>query len=222
MRDSDQEYPLHQPRRNGYHDQFDDDIEGELGDEGRAQVPVEHTRGPLHQREIPVTTRLPRGHLRNALLIGAIAGILCAIQSIVITLVNLSTYQAYTASNAQETVKNALAFTISGLACLTFFISILIYFFAGFIIGKVAVQRRMGFLAGFVAGMITYALSFLLTYIPGYPTHLASSGSSGLVGVSGGILVSLIFLFVWGAIGGLASLTGAWLATRRHPYYYAK
>ena len=222
MRDSDQEYPLRQPRRNGHHDQFDDDTEDELGDEGGAQEPVEHARGPLHQREIPTTLRLPRGHLRNTLLIGAIAGILCAIQSIVITLVNSSTYQSYVNSGNQDAVKNAIAFTIFGLACLTFFISMLIYFVAGFITGKVVVERGMGFLTGFVAGVITYALSFLLNYIPGYPTHLASSGSSGLIGVSGGILVSLIFLLVWGAIGGLASLVGAWLATRRHPYYYAR
>ena len=218
MRDSDQEYPLHQPRRNGFHDQFDGDSEHELGDEGRAQLPVEHTQGPLHQREIPAAPRLPRGHLRNTLLIGVIAGILCAIQIIVITLVNSSTYQSYVNSVNHNTVKNAIDFTILGLACLTFFISMLICFIAGFITGKVAVERRMGFLAGFVAGMIAYALSFLLNYIPGYPNHLAGSGSSGLIGLSGGILVSLIFLLVWGAIGGLASLTGAWLATRRHPY----
>ena len=223
MRDSDQEYPLRQPRRNGYQDQFDDDTEDELGGEGRSQEPVGPGQGPLHQREIAVVPRLPRGLFRKTLLIGVIAGILCAIQSVVITFVNSPTYQTYAASNAQQTVKNALAFTIFGLACLTFFISMLICFSAGFITGKVAVERRMGFLAGFVAGVITYALSFLLpNYIPGYPTHLASSGGSGLIGVSGGILVSLIFLLVWGIIGGLASLTGAWLATRRHPYYHVQ
>jgi hypothetical protein len=97
----------------------------------------------------------------------------------------------------------------------------LICFLAGFVTGKVAVLRKMGFLTGFVAGAVIYTLSFLLNYIPGYPTHLAGSGVRGLVGVGSGILASFIFLLVWGVIGGLVSLAGAWLATRKHPYYYA-
>ncbi len=219
MRDAEQQYPLHQPGGNGRHHPFDDDTEDDLGG---LQEPVQPGQAPLHQREVPSSPQLPRGHFSKALIIGLIAGILCAIQSVVITLVNASTYQTYVTSGAQQTVQNALAFTLFGLACLTFFISMLICFIAGFITGKVAVARRMGFLTGFVAGVITYALSFLLNYIPGYPTHLASSGSGGLIGVSGGIVVSLVFLLVWGLIGGLASLAGAWLATRRHPYYYVQ
>ena len=166
--------------------------------------------------------QLPQNRFAKALSIGLVAGIICAIQSVVITLVNSSTYRDYVTSGAQQTVQNAIAFTLFGLACLTFSLSMLICFIAGFITGKVAVLRRMGFLTGFVAGATIYALSFLLNYIPGYPTHLANSSGSGLVGVSGGIVVSLIFLFVWGVIGGLASLAGAWLATRRHPYYYVR
>jgi hypothetical protein len=219
MRDADQEYPIHQPRGNGSHHPFDDDTED---DGGRLQEPVRPERGPLHQRTAPSSPQLPRGHFRNTLIIGVIAGILCAIQSVVITLVNSSTYQAFVTPGAQQTVQNALAFTLFGLACLTFFVSMLICFIAGFITGKVAVSRRMGFLAGSVAGILTYALSFLLNYIPSYPTHLATSGGRELIGVSGGIVVSLVFLLVWGLIGGLASLAGAWLATRRHPYYYAQ
>jgi len=217
MRDADQHYPLHQSGGNGRHHPFDDNTED---DEGGLQEPVQPGQAPLHQREAPSSPQLPRGHFSKALIIGVIAGLLCAIQSVVITLVNASTYQAYDTSGAQQTVQNAIAFTLLGLACLTFFISMLICFIAGFITGKVAVARRMGFLTGFVAGVITYALSFLLNYIPGYPTHLASSSGGGLIGVSGGIVVSLVFLLVWGLIGGLVSLAGAWLATRRHPYYY--
>jgi hypothetical protein len=219
MRDADQQYPLHQSGGDGRHHPFDDDTED---DGGRLQEPAQSERAPLHQREAPSSPQLPRGHFSKALIIGVIAGLLCAIQSVVITLLNASTYQAYVTSGAQQTVQNAIAFTLFGLACLTFFVSMLICFAAGFITGKVAVSRRMGFLAGFVAGVITYALSFLLNYIPSYPTHLASSGGRSLIGVSGGIVVSLVFLLVWGFIGGLASLAGAWLATRRHPYYFAQ
>lgn len=219
MRDADEQYPLHQSRGNGRHHPFDDDT---VDDRGGLQDSVQPERAPLHQREAPSSPRLPRGRFGKALIIGVIAGLICAIQSVVITLVNASTYQAYVTSSAQHTVQNALAFTLFGLACLTFLVSMLICFVAGFITGKVTVARNMGFLAGFVAGAITYALSFLLNYIPSYPTHLASSSGGGLIGVSGGIVVSLVFLLVWGLIGGLVSLAGAWLATRRHPSYYAQ
>jgi len=165
--------------------------------------------------------QLPHNRFTKALIIGIAAGLLCAFQSVVITLVNSSTYQTYVASGTQQTVQDAVAFTLFGLACLTFGISMLICFLAGFVTGKVAVLRKMGFLTGFVAGAIIYTLSFLLNYIPGYPTHLAGSGVRGLVGVGSGILVSFIFLLVWGVIGGLVSLAGAWFATRKHPYYYA-
>lgn len=219
MRDADEQYPFHQPRGNGRHHPFDDDTEDDRG--GLPQA-VQPEQAPLHQRRAPSSPQLPRGRFSKALIIGVIAGLICAIQSVVITLVNASTYQAYVTSSAQHTVQNALAFTIFSLACLTFVVSMLIVFAAGFITGKVTVARSMGFLAGFVAGVITYALSFLLNFIPSYPTHLASSSGSGLIGVSGGIVVSLVFLLLWGVIGGLVSLGGAWLATRRHPYYYAQ
>ena len=198
MRDADQQYPHRQLGGNRSRQPFDEDDVQEFGG-----------------------AQLPHNRFTKALIIGIAAGLLCAIQSVVITLVNSSTYQTYVTSGTQQTVQNAVAFTLFGLACLTFGISMLICLIAGFVTGKVAVLRRMGFLTGFVAGAIVYTLSFLVNYIPGYPTHLSSSGVRGLVGVGSGILVSLIFLLVWGVIGGLASLAGAWFATRKHPNYYA-
>lgn len=196
MQDADQQYP---------HQHFDNETEFDESDNFQGLD----------------SPQLPHNRFTKALIIGIAAGLLCAFQSVVITLMNSSTYQTYVASGTQQSVQNAVAFTLFGLACLTFGISMLICFLAGFITGKVAVLRKMGFITGFVAGAIIYALSFLLNYIPGYPTHLAGSGVRGLVGVGSGILVSLVFLLLWGVIGGLASLVGAWLATRKHPYYYA-
>lgn len=196
MQDADQQYPSQQP--------YNDEEEVEFGDDYRGLA----------------SAQLPHKRITKALIIGIIAGLLCAIQSVVITLVNSSTYQTYETSGTQQSVQNTIAFTLFGLACLTFGISMLICFLAGFITGRVAVVRRMGFLTGFVAGAITYTLSFLLNYIPGYPTHLTSSGVHGLVEVGSGIIASIAFLLVWGVIGGLVSLAGAWLATRKHPYYY--
>src|SRR5437588_10489539 len=113
------------------------------------------------------TTDLPRDRVRNAVLIGAIAGIFCIAQSLAITLANASTYHAY--NIAKDTaVKSALAFTIFGYAVLTFVISLLILGIAGFIAGKIVVQRRLGFLTGFVAGLIVYVFGFITNYIPNY------------------------------------------------------
>src|SRR2546423_11504499 len=133
------------------------------------------------------TTDLPRDRVRNAVLIGAIAGISCIAQSLAITLANASTYHAY--DIAKDTaVKSALAFTIFGYAALTFFISLLILLIAGFIAGKIVVQRRLGFLAGFITGFIVYGVGFITNYIPNYPgvQHTASttSESGGLVAAS--------------------------------------
>lgn len=165
------------------------------------------------------TLDLPQHRVLNALLIGAIAGLFCIAQSLVITLGNASTYHAF--DTAKDTaVKNALAFTIFGYAVLTFVISLLILCIAGFIAGKIVVQRRLGFLAGFVAGLIVYAGAFITNYIPNYPgVQHSTSTTAGSGGVVGALFVSLIFLLVWGIIGGLVSLLGAWLATRKHPYY---
>lgn len=207
MRDADQQYPRQRLEKNGSREPFDDETEIDFNSNSGLQGLDE--------------LQLPHHRVTKALIVGIAAGLLSAMQSVIITLVNSSTYQTYVTSGTQQSVQNAVALTLFGLACLTFGISMLICFVAGFVTGKIAVLRRMGFLTGFVAGAFIYTLSFLLNYIPGYPTHLASSGVRGIVEVGSGIIVSLIFLLVWGVIGGLASLAGAWLATRKHPYYYA-
>ncbi len=219
MPDSEDGYPLHQPQdraAKGQQRPFDDQDEPEL--ERRRTPPTRQPVGPVHQREQATTPTLPRNRLRNTLIIGAIAGVLCVAQSLVITLANASTYHAFDTATDQA-VKNALAFTIFGYAVLTFVINMVILGIAGFIAGKVVVQRRLGFLAGSLTGLIVYASSFITNYIPNYPgvQHTASSTASN--GAVVGIVVSLIFLLIWGIIGGLVSLFGAWLATRKHPYY---
>ncbi len=160
---------------------------------------------------------LPRHGLKNSLIAGAIAGVLCIGQSIIITLANAPTYHAYeTATNS--TVKSALAFTIFGYGILTFVISMLICLVTGFIVGRMVVQRRLAFLAGFVSGLLVYLVSFIVNFIPNYPGSNTSSGVSAGAAV-GGIILVIIFLIVWGVVGGLVSLLGGWIATRRHPYY---
>ena len=214
MPDAGQEYPFHQPqRRNGnrLHSPHDDQTE-----------PIKDARrdrqGPRYQDEEVLTSQLPRGRFKNALIAGVIAGALSSVESIIIAFANTSTYQQ-ASKYASDKLPISLAFTLVGMACLSFFIGLLICLIAGYITGRVSVQRSLGFLAGFVAGIVTYGISFLLNFIPNYPGHIASSGPANTGIVLGGIVVILIFFLIWGVIAGLVSLFGAWLATRHHPYY---
>ena len=226
------EYPLRQPRRgsNGHErrerrDPFDEENDDDVIEETQVAPPRSRRtvrQEPLHQQEEEeeedFTPALPPNRLKNALIGGVIAGVLCSVVSIIIAYINTGNYQQAGKYSA-NTVPVSLAFTLLGVACLTFFISLLICFIAGFVIGKVAVQRRYGFLTGFIAGIVTYGFSFLLNFIPSYPGHLAGSGINNAGVVVGGLAVILILFLIWGVVGGLVSLFGTWFATRRHPYY---
>lgn len=225
MQDSESNYPLHQPRKNGHRHPPDDDLLPGQDQERDDQFEDEEEPAPRSRKRggarfIAPSSRsaaLPPNRLKNSLFAGAIAGVLCIGQSIIITLANASTYHAY--EIAKDTAaKNALAFTIFSYGILTFFISMLICFVTGFIVGRMAVERRLAFLAGFVAGFLVYIVSFIINYIPNYPGSNASSGSSAGA-ATGGIILIIVFVIVWGVVGGLVSLLGGWLATRRHSYY---
>ncbi len=216
MQDSESNYPLHQPRKNGHRrppddDQFEDEEE---------PTPRKRVGARLIAPSSRSTPGLPPHRLKNSLFAGVIAGVLCIGQSIIITLANASTYHAYEIAK-DTTVKSSLALTIFGIGILTFFISMLICLVTGFIVGRMAVERRLAFLAGFVAGFLVYIVSFIINYIPNYPGSNASSGSSGgsAGAATGGIILIIVFVIVWGVVGGLVSLLGGWLATRKHPHY---
>ena len=219
MRDSDQQYPLHQPNRDGRHHPFDDDAGPAQASPDLDEEEAPRRRGTtVHQRESASTPQLPRGRFLNAVIIGAIIGVLACVQNIVITLINAPTFQQYATVTANVT-KSALAFKIAGVGVLIFFVTLVLYFIGGLIIGRIAVHRRLGFLGGFLAAIIYYAIAvFSVRYIPSFPGNLASTGSNP-VGTTMGIIVTLIVLILTGVIGGGMSLLGAWLMTRRHPYY---
>jgi hypothetical protein len=213
MRDSEQEYPLHQSGYDGNPHSLNGQSNPALQQPLAKQEP-----GPPSRQEEPIKAQLPRGRLRNALLAGVIIGFLCAAQGIVIMIANSSVYQqASITPLAKLSVNTALA--ILGIQALISLISALICLAGGFVVGKIVVQRRLGFLAGFIAGVIIYATGFLLSYIPHYPGNRPTSGTSSAAGVMGGILLALILLLISGAFAGLIGLLGAWFATRRHPYY---
>ncbi len=206
MRDANQQYPLHQPGGNGRHQPFDDDTEVEFDDEDELQELV--------------SPQLPQNRFTKALIIGIVAGIIAALQGIIFTLANASLYHTVS-TTPQDKLSLDLAEAIFGLFCLTLFISLLIYFLAGFVTGKAMVERKWGFLVGFVAAAVSFILSLIVQQIPGYPNARGTGLSGGLFGLAGGLLTILILLAISGVIGGLVGLVGAWLATRKHPYYYA-
>src|SRR6266487_3871366 len=206
MRDADQQYPHQKLGGNGSRQPFDDDTEVEFDDEDSIQEYV--------------SPQLPQNRFTKALIIGIIAGIIAALQGIIFTLANASLYHTVS-TTPQDKLSLDLAEAIFGLFCLTLLISLLIYFLAGFVTGKAVVERKMGFLVGFVAAAVSFILSLIVQQIPGYPNARGTGLSGGLFGLAGGLLTILILLAISGVIGGFVSLVGAWLATRKHPYYIA-
>ncbi len=224
MANSDSEYPLRQPRRGSHHDPFDADAEADddLKQERGARTPrtprYQQTHGPLHQRELPTTPHLPPHHMRDTFIIGVIAGIVVALQGIIITLVNTPAYNSVKAV-AQSQLTLSQAGTLVGLFCLMSFISLLIYFIAGYITGKKAVDRRLGFLAGFVAAVIANIIGYLVHLIPQYPDTTTPGFNGGPGGILGGLVGALILLVITGLVAGAIGYLGARIATRRHVYY---
>jgi hypothetical protein len=170
------------------------------------------------QQALPDFPSLPENGLQYALGIGIGAGLLTAIISVLITVLNASTFQE--AARLQEKMPLSVAQTIAGLNCLSYFLALVVCFAAGYVTGRLAVRRLFGFYAGALAGAITYLGGIVTEYVPNYPGHIASSSTAGAV--AGGILFLIILLLIYAAIGGLMGLWGAATATRRHPYYLAR
>lgn len=217
MRDQDQEYPRHQPGRREQRE-HNDPFDGEARNERELAEAPRRSAGPLHQREVPTTPELPRGHVRKALLVGLIAGLLGILQNVIIVLANAAVFENARKYTTQG-VPLGVAAPLFGIQCLSLFIGIIIYFSAGFIIGRVSVERRMGFIGGFVAGAVTIIVYAVLQQLPFYPNAGNTGFSGGFSGMSGGLVIGLILLIVLSALAGLVSLGGTWLATRKHPYY---
>jgi hypothetical protein len=163
---------------------------------------------------------LPQKGFQHAMMTGAVGGILGVLLNVAITLLNSPTFQRANSEGANLTYNTALA--LAGLACLNFFVSLLICFFVGFIVGRIAVRRRLGFYAGMLAGAIMYLAAFFTRYVPNYPGNLATNAPVSVGLFTGGVVVSLVFLLIWAIIGGAVSLWGAWTATRKHAYYLAQ
>src|SRR5579859_1029289 len=210
MKDSDAEYPV-LPQRKKTKNPFVNDA-GTVSESSPG-------RRPLYQRQTAVQPTLPSGGVRKMLSISLAAGIIVAIVNIVFTLVNAPLYQqaAHYAKNPTQMPLN-VASSIFWIFVLEGIISLIVYFIAGFIIGKVAVARRLGFFGGFVASALSLIIGYIVGQVPNYPGSL-NTGFSNPLKAGGGIIAALIFLIIAGLVGGLMGWLGARLASRRHPYY---
>ena len=152
--------------------------------------------------------------------ISLVAGILVGLINIVVTLVNAPLYQqAASYANHPNQMPLNIASSIFGLFLLTSVIGLVIYFIAGFLIGRVAVARRLGFFGGFLASVIAQIIGFIAGQLPNYPGKINSGFSSNPANIGGGYIVALIILVLAALIGGLLGWLGARLATRRHAFY---
>jgi hypothetical protein len=162
---------------------------------------------------------LPERGLSYALIAGAIAGVLSALLTILIILINTGTFHAASLQIAVDrlTVKTALA--LAALELFTFVLGLLISFATGFVTGRIAVRRRLGFLAGMCAGAMYSLITFLVSLLPGYPGNLTTNGAPM---TTTHLVISFLLLCLWSIGGGLVSLFGTWIATVRHPYYLSR
>lgn len=202
--DPNSQYPVRQPQR-------------------RVQNPFANNNNPSKSQQplrLNQQSMLPAAGMRKMLGISLVAGIIAAIVNIVVTLVNAPLYQqAASYSNHPTQMPLNVASAIFGLFVLTGVIGLIIYFIAGYIIGRVTVVRRLGFFGGFLASVIALVIGYIVEQIPNYPGSI-NTGFSGNPLKSGvGLITALIILVLVSLIGGLLGWLGARLATRRHPLY---
>lgn len=170
---------------------------------------------PLSGASVQPHTLLPHRGLYYAVLAGGLAGVFTALLTIVLVLVFAATFHAARQQIAVDrlTVKTALA--LAGVELLTGILGLLVAFVVGVIVGKIAVRRRLGFLAGALAGVIFSLLIFLVSLIPSYPGNLVGNGAM----TTGSLVFAFLLLCLGSLGGGLVSLLGTWIATVNHPHY---
>jgi len=171
-----------------------------------------HTPDTISREKVVAPSVLPRQGLRSSLIAGIIAGFLSAVVNIILVLSTAGTFHDARLQIVADRLTVKVALVLAGIGSLTILILVVIGFFTGFVVGKIAVRRAFGFLAGAVAGVIFSLVTLLVSFIPNYPGNLFASANSG-------VLLPILFLCLWGIGGGLVSLFGTWTSTQRHPHY---
>ncbi|MDQ2888526.1 MAG: hypothetical protein M3Y39_20900 [Chloroflexota bacterium] len=156
---------------------------------------------------------LPEHRLRFALLVGALTGILMIAIHFLVPFLDVAAFQK--AATLGDKMGYDTAVAVAGLDCLSTSLDIVVCAVLGYVIGRYAVQRRLGFFAGLLAGIVLYLGISIISYLPGYPGNASTPAFSPTF-----ILPLIIIALFYGIVGGLVSLLVTWITTRRHPYYY--
>jgi hypothetical protein len=164
----------------------------------------------------PAHDELFRHDISSTMIIGITVGVLSALLTILIISLNTATFQAATQQIALDrlTVKTALA--LAGWELLTILLNLLLSLGIGWIIGRIADRRWLGFLAGAIAGTTFVLMTLLVGLLPDYP------GNLGVISTqvsTRSLAILLLLLCLWGMGGGLVGLLGAWSATVELPSY---
>jgi len=167
----------------------------------------------------PAENRLPSKGPFYALLVGGLAGLVAVFFHITITFINAPLYNEAARLAVVGKMSLNMAWTITGLGCLNIFLDLALSFAVGYLVGRIAVQRRHGALAGACFGAVTCLASFIVRFLPNYPNKITSHVPPSLGNIFAGILTSIVILLVYTALGALLGVWGAWAATRKHLYY---
>ena len=155
--------------------------------------------------------QLPERGPQYAYIAGVIVGVLAILINVVLTLGNGEAFRR--AASQGASVAFSTAASLAGLSFLNLLIIAVMLILMGFIVGRVAVRRRLAFIAGAIAGILASLAIFLERYIPNYPSNTPTSSATNL----GTLIIALILILIAAILAGLVSLLGAWIATRRHP-----
>ncbi len=157
--------------------------------------------------------QLPERDSQYAYIAGIIVGVLAILVNVILTLSNSVAFRQASSQGANATISTAAS--LAGLSFLNLLIIAVMLLVMGFIVGRVVVRRRLGFIAGAIAGILASLAIFLERYIPNYPGNTPTSSATNV----GTLIIALILIIIAAILAGLVSLLGAWIATRRHPYY---
>lgn len=164
---------------------------------------------------------LPAHGVRTALLYGIGAGLLALGIWAGMVYANASLYQE--AGRLGNNMSLEMAQTISGLNGIGIVINLILTFLVGFLVGRLAVRRMLGFLAGALTIAVVRIGGFLLNYVPGYPERLTTGQGAEVHPDPNALLIGYLiligFILFYCLVGGLIGLWGANTATKNHDYY---
>ncbi|WP_052890916.1 YrzE family protein [Thermogemmatispora carboxidivorans] len=181
--------------------------------------PVQSTPGASVRKEEAGSARepgrLPERGTRYALISGLLMGVLVALVTIVLVLVNAGLFNEAHRQVMRDALTVRVALLLAAIYGITWLVALIVAFIGGLILGRIAVRRRLGFLAGGVGGIVYSLLLWPTSFIPAYPGNLTGTATLD----AGTAVLEVLWCLLWGLGGALVCLAGTWVASARHPHY---